>query len=156
MHLVYWQFGVAAQGVSVEQRPAYPETCKAHGEKNVAATLIESNCSHRRGSYGVENLCICVNSKLKLEKVHPICKNRVVVNTPYTVVNYYSGKWCLSYLCGAIQQLPDVGFPHFHFYRIAISSCLGNLQNKILSGLCKWGYVTAGNNKLECPFMKQS
>lgn len=37
------QCGVATLGVPVEQRPEYPETCKAHGgKKHVVATLSQS------------------------------------------------------------------------------------------------------------------
>lgn len=52
-----------------------------------------SNCLHWHGSCRAENLCICINSKLKPECIHPICKNRVwlIYHTLWSVTTLVSG-----------------------------------------------------------------
>lgn len=140
---VYCQFRVATYGVPVERRPEYRETCKAHGEKTCGCYFDSehhSNCPHWHGSY-MENLCICVNTKQKPEYIHHICKNRAVVNIPYAVVCYCSGKWCLCYLHGYDISLARYRLSSFTavlldattlcLHHIANSSCLGNLQKKM-------------------------
>lgn len=116
------------------------------GKKHVAGGCYfdsehHSNCPNWHGSYGVENLCICVNTKEKPEYVHHIHKNRAVVKIPYTVVCYYSGKWQLCYLHGYDISLARYRLFSFTtvlldattlcLYPIANSSCLVNLQKKM-------------------------